>query len=55
MKLIVYSVWHNYIFILLFIFWLLVSASIGHHQANSYKIFKKTLKNDGLYYTHQHF
>ena len=36
-----YSIWHNYLFILLlFYYWLLVLASIGHHQANVYKKLK---------------
>jgi len=41
-----YSIWHNYTFIfLLFYYWLLVSASQGHHQAN----IDKKLKNAGAY------
>jgi len=36
-----YTVWHNYLFILLFSYhWLIVSASKGHNHANVYKNFK---------------
>jgi hypothetical protein len=36
-KLNMYSVWHSSMFIvLIFYYWLLVSASKGHHQANVY-------------------
>jgi len=32
-----YFVWHNYVFnLLLFYYWLRVSESKGHHQANIY-------------------
>jgi hypothetical protein len=44
--------WHFlklYNIFLLFYYWLLVSASEGHHQANIYK--KKNLKNAGVYST----
>ena len=44
-----YSVRHNCMFVLLFCYWLLVSASKRHHQANIYK--KKKLKNAGAYST----
>jgi len=42
MKLNMYSVWHNYVFILLLLlyYWLQVSALKGHHQANIYKKLK---------------
>ena len=42
-KLNMYSVWHNntFILLLLFYYWLQVSASKGHHKAN---IYKKNLK-----------
>jgi hypothetical protein len=42
LKLTMYSVWHNYTFILLLLFyyWLLVSASKGYHQADIYKKLK---------------
>ena len=44
-KLIMYYIWHNYMFILfllLFHYWLQVAPSKGRHQANIYK--KKKLK-----------
>jgi hypothetical protein len=60
-----YSVWHNYMFILLlFYYWLLVSSSKDHPQANIYKkklkmlvhrVQKRPIKLTFLYYMHQHF
>ena len=44
MKLYMYSIWHNYVNILLFFYyWLLVSTWQDHHQANIYKKNLKTL------------
>jgi len=36
MKLNMYSVWHNYLFFYYFCYWLLVSVSMDHQQANIY-------------------
>jgi hypothetical protein len=42
-----YFFWHNYLLILLFVYyWLLVSALLGNHQTNIYKN-----KNPGAYRT----
>ena len=39
-----YSVWHNYLLFYYFYYWLLVSAWIGHHQANIYKNLKMLVR-----------